>query len=307
MTMNKIHGFNLDMLRLCYEAEEPQLLDYFTSFNVGEKIDLYYFYLVRIEGKYYDYVYNICYEEQGQNKLFGELRFGLNKGSAEANTHINGNRKVWLSVHNRVLYSDELYYLGFISDALGLELHNITTLDIALDMSKNIPQYLRRLIKDKSLGVILNGKRIKDRTQDRPEILYIRSGSLDTEKYLTVNIKEKKAINDKSKGRTLTAYNKLAEIANSSAKKYISDKYEQPKKIYRLEVHLNNEEIKDYIKRTCTELNINTVFDINFLYNMYIDTLNHIIRFDYEGKKITWENIIDGVITTTPANIHKKR
>lgn len=307
MTMNKIHGFNIDMLRLCFEAEEPQLLDCFTTYNVGEKIDLYYFYLVRIDGKYYDYVYNICYEEQGENKLFGELRFGINKGNDEANTHINGNRKVWLSVNNRVLYTDELYYIDFISDMLGLELHNITTLDITLDMSKNIPQYLRRLIKDKSLGVILNGKRIKDRTQDRPEILYIRSGNLNKEKYLTVNIKEKKAINDKSKGRTLTAYNKLAEIANSSCKNYISDKYEQPKKIYRLEVHLNNEEIKNYIERTRTELNINTIFNINFIYSLYIDTLNHIIRFEYEGKKITWENIIDGVITTTPTNRRKKR
>lgn len=305
--MNKIHGFNIDMLRLCYEAEQPQLLDYFTSFNIGEKIDLYYFYLIRIDGKYYDYVYNICYEEAGQNKLFGELRFGLNRGKDEANTHINGKRKVWLSVNNRVLYTDELYYIDFISDMLGLELHNITSLDICLDMSKNIPQYLRRLIKDKSLCVILNGKRIKDRQADRPEIIYIRSGNLNKEKYLTVNIKEKKAINDKSKGRTLTAYNKLAEIANSSGKNYINDKYKQPPKIYRLEVHLNNEEIKNYIERTRTELNINTIFNINFIYSLYIDTLNHIIRFEHEGKKITWENIIDGVITTTPTNTPKKR
>lgn len=194
-------------------------------------------------------------------------------------------RKVWLSVNNRVLYTDELYYIDFISDMLGLELHNITSLDICLDMSKNIPQYLRRLIKDKSLCVILNGKSIKDRQADRPEIIYIRSGNLNKEKYLTVNIKEKKAINDKSKGRTLTAYNKLAEIANSSGKNYINDKYKQPPKIYRLEVHLNNEEIKNYIERTRTELNINTIFNINFIYSLYIDTLNHIIRFEHEGKK----------------------
>ncbi len=308
MTMNnRIHGFHLDMLRLCFSAEKPQLLDYFMSYEVGEKIDLYYFYLLRVEGKYYDYVYNICYDEEGKSKLFGELRFGIKRSDEIANSHVNGKRKVWISVNNRVLYSDELLYLDYISDALGLELNNITTIDLALDMTMNFPKYLRRLIRDKNLGVILNGKRIKDRTQDRPEILYIRSGSLNTEKYLTVNIKEKKAIKDKSKGRTLTAYNKLAEIANSSGKKYISDKYEQPKKIYRLEVHLNNEEIKDYIKRTCTELNINTIFNINFLYSLYIDTLNHIIRFDNEGKKITWENIIEGVITTTPTNIHKKR
>ena len=37
--------------------------------------------------------------------------------------------------NNRVLYSDEIYYLDFIEDNLGLELHNITALDLCLDLS----------------------------------------------------------------------------------------------------------------------------------------------------------------------------
>ena len=36
-----------------------------------------------------------------------------------------------------------------------------------------------QLIKDKSVTTILNGKKIKDRDEDRSEIIYTTSGSLD--------------------------------------------------------------------------------------------------------------------------------
>ena len=39
---------------------------------------------------------------------------------------------------NRVLYSDEIYYLDFIEDNLGLELHTITALDLCLDLSCDV-------------------------------------------------------------------------------------------------------------------------------------------------------------------------
>lgn len=162
--------------------------------------------------------------------------------------------KAWISISNRVLYTDEIYYLDFIESNLGLELHNITTLDLCLDMSIDIARLMRRLIRNPQITTILNGKRIIDRKQDRPEITYTSSGNMDKDKYLTVNIKQKKAIKDKSKGSTLIAYDKKTEIANSSDKRYIDDYYDNPSKLHRLEVHLNNEEIKDYITRTRHEL-----------------------------------------------------
>ena len=56
MPMNKIHGFQIDMLRLCFEVECPELLDHFATFDPGEAIDLYDFYLLRIDGKHFEYV-----------------------------------------------------------------------------------------------------------------------------------------------------------------------------------------------------------------------------------------------------------
>lgn len=210
--------------------------------------------------------------------------------------------KAWISISNRVLYTDEIYYLDFIESNLGLELHNITTLDLCLDMSIDIARLMRRLIRNPQITTILNGKRIIDRKQDRPEITYTSSGNMDKDKYLTVNIKQKKAIKDKSKGSTLIAYDKKTEIANSSDKRYIDDYYDNPSKLHRLEVHLNNEEIKDYITRTRHELSFYSLIDKKFLSKLFGYTLNSLIRFEKEEKPIDWADLLSEGYTPPPAN-----
>ncbi|MBQ9655825.1 MAG: hypothetical protein IJV38_07355 [Prevotella sp.] len=306
--MNRIFRFGIDMLRLCFEIEEPNIIDYLAKLEPAEKADFYDFYLLRIEGKHFEYVFEIRYDDLGEDKLFGELRFGINKNEDEANTHTNGKRKAWISISNRVLYTtEEMHYLEYIADVLHLELHNITSLDLCLDMSMNIARYLRRLIRCKDMTVILNGKRVTDRKADRPEIIYTMSGNLDRDKYLTVNIKQKKAIKDKSRGSTLAAYDKRAEIANSSSKEYISDLYGWPSKLHRLEVHLNNDEIKDYFNKTGEELNIGTIFNQQFLFRLFFSTLESLIRFERGGKKLDWWAVLEGGITTTPATKEKEK
>ena len=210
--------------------------------------------------------------------------------------------KAWISISNRVLYTDEIYYLDFIESNLGLELHNITTLDLCLDMSIDIARLMRRLIRNPQITTILNGKRIIDRKQDRPEITYTSSGNMDKDKYLTVNIKQKKAIKDKSKGSTLIAYDKKTEIANSSDKRYIDDYYDNPSKLHRLEVHLNNEEIKDFITRTRHELSFYSLIDKKFLSKLFGYTLNSLIRFEKEEKPIDWADLLSEGYNTPPAN-----
>ena len=262
--MNKIYGLQIDALRLCYEITDPYNIDIVRTSDIGEEADFMYFYLRRIEGKHFKFVYEIRYNDAGIDKLFGELRLGINDDKEENNRHSNGLSKAWISIDNRVLYSDEIYNLGFIENNLGLELHNITTLDLCLDLSNNIAQTIRKLIRNKKITTFLNTKEIVDRSQDRPEITYISSGDMDRDKYLTVCIKQKKAIKDKSRGSTLTAYNKKAEIANSSSKKYIEEFYGNPDKLYRLEVHLNNDEVKEYLNRTRQELSFHSLVAVSY-------------------------------------------
>ena len=296
------------MLRLCFEVDNKELFDELTTCNVGEVYHFYEFDLVRIEGKHFEYVFEIRYYEYENYRLFGELKYGFNHNDEDGNTHINGKRKAWISVANRVLYTtDEIHYLGYIADSLCLSLHNITTIDLALDMSLNISRYLRRLIRCKSFDVILNGRKILDRKEDRPEIVYSMSGNLDRDKYLTTNIKQKKAINDKTRGCSLTAYNKCAEIDNRSNKDYIKEWYGNPKRLYRLEVHLNNDEIKDYLNKKHIDLDIGMLYDENVLFGLFYDTLKRLIRFQLNGKTIEWFDILEGVITTPPANGKKTK
>ena len=57
---------------------------------------------------------------------------------------------------------------------------------------------------------------------------------------------QKKAITNKCDGITIQAYDKKAEIENKSNKRYILDYYGNPKHLYRLEVRLHYQELKDY-------------------------------------------------------------
>lgn len=298
--MNKIYGLQIDALRLCYEITDPHNIGILRTTEVGEETDFFYFYLKRIEGKHFKYVYEIRYNDMGIEKLFGELRLGINDDKEENNRHSNGLSKAWISIDNRVLYNNEVYYLGFIEDNLGLELHNITTLDLCLDLSNNIARMIRKLIRNKQITTFLNGKEVIDRSQDRREITYTFSGDMDKDKYLTINIKQKKAIKDKSRGSTLIAYDKKAEIANSSGKKYIEEFYGNPDKLHRLEVHLNNDEVKEYLNRTKQELSFYSLIDGKFLLRLFEQTLNSLIRFEYNAQKLDWIDLLLGVITTTP-------
>ena len=145
----------------------------------GEVYDLYEFQLVRVEGRYYDNVYTITYMDDDTEVEFGQLKFNISQKTKADNLHENGNPKVWISLNNQTLYTSDQYHLEFIATKLGLEPHNVTTIDICKDTPFNVGKSVRKLIKDKTVTTILNGKRIKDRDEDRPEISYKTSGSLN--------------------------------------------------------------------------------------------------------------------------------
>lgn len=91
--MNKIYDLNIDMLRLCYEIKEPNNINIIKTKEVGEEIDFMYFYLRRIEGKHFKFVCEIRYNDMGKDKLFGELRLGINDDEEASNIHTNGYNK----------------------------------------------------------------------------------------------------------------------------------------------------------------------------------------------------------------------
>ena len=281
----------IDAFTVCCQVENSVLFEKIASLQFGEVMEFEDFTLTRIDGRYYNYVNSITYNDCGDIKTFGQLKFGLNNGNDEA--HDNGKPKAWITVDNVALYSQAISYLGYICEILHLNVHNFTTIDLCKDTPFDVSRTLHRLYRNKNITTILNGKRITNRDEDRPEISRTLSGSLNKDKYQTIYVKQRNAIRDKSAGVTLKTYDKLAEIRNASEKEYILDYYNNPTKLYRTEVHLNNAEIKEYLLSHNIDLNP-YMMDNAVLEAMFFDYLNRVIRFQDGKEQITWEQLLGG-------------
>ena len=283
----------LDAVTLCYEVVHPYYYEQLCALDYGECLEMEDFRLYRAEGRYYDNVYVIKLDNGIRDIEWGVLKFNLARGDEQSNTHNNGNRKVWFSLNNQTLYSKDTYFLTYIEQRLGLEFHNVTSLDLCLDTPFSISPFVKKYLHNKDVNTILNGKRITDRDEDRPEISYTYSGSLNKQdKYKTVNIKQRKAIKDKSNGITVQIYDKAAEISNASDKQYILDYYGSPKKLYRTEVHLNAEDIKNYIERRDIQYTPLILFDEAELETMFFHFLGSVIRFRSRKIDASWERLL---------------
>lgn len=282
----------LDALTVCFEVENRYHYNNLMDIDYGDYYDMGEYYLLRIEGRYFDNVYLILIKDIDRIIEFGQLKFNIGNATTNDNKHKNGNLKAWITVSNQCLYNNELCNLDYIATQLGLIPHNVTTLDLCLDTPFCVSKFIKKLIKDKTITTILNGKVIRDRGKDCPEITYTISGSLNkTDKYLTVNVKQKNAIKDKNRGVTLTLYDKLAEVKNSSGKDYILNYYGNPNKLYRTEVHLNNSEIKDYLDSRGLFFNYYMI-DEELLEEIFFHHLNSVIRFKYGKQDIKWEYLL---------------
>lgn len=283
----------IDALTLCYEVEHTYYYEQLTNLNYGECFDMGEFNLYRIGGRYYDNVYAIRLWNGSQEIEWGYLKCNLARGDERSNTHTNGSRKMWISLNNATLYTEDFHYLSYIEQRLGLVFHNVTSLDLALDTSFSISSLIKTYLHSKDVTTILNGKRITDRDEDRAEISYTTSGSLNKQdKYKTVNIKQRNAIKDKSRGITVLTYDKAAEISNASDKQYILDFYGNPKKLYRTEVHLNAEDIKNYVERLGISYTPLILFDEAILEGMFFHYIGSVIRFQSRKINVSWEHLL---------------
>lgn len=283
----------IDALTLCYEVEHTYYYDKLSTFDYGECLDMNEFRLYRTDGRYYDNVYVIRLWNGTRDIEWGYLKFNLARGDKDSNTHTNGKRKVWMSLNNETLYTDDFHFLTYIEQRLGLEFHNVTSLDLCLDTPFSVSPLVKAYLHNKDVTTILNGKRIIDRDEDRPEISYTNSGSLNKQdKYKTVNIKQRNAIKDKSNGITVQTYDKVAEISNASDKQYILEHYGNPTRLYRTEVHLNADDIKNYVERRGIQYTPLILFDEATLEDMFFHFLGSVIRFQSSKMDVSWEHLL---------------
>ena len=282
----------IDALTICGESSNDEMLAELAALEIGDFKWIGDCQLFRQKGRYYDYCFEILLTPPNQQRFkFGTLNFGFRNTDEESNVWPDGGHKVWIKIENRQLYTDT--YVNTLHDvmsSLSINFHNITTLDLCHDTNFNVSLAVKRRIRNKETTVILNGKVCKDREADRDELDYNYSGSLNRDKYKTVYIKQKKAIKDKTKGVTVTCYDKLKEIKKSQ-KQYILDYYHNPVKLFRVEVHLNNEQIKQYLSLNNIGCGLE-VLEPKEREQMFFDFLNRVIRFKKNQENIDWQRIL---------------
>ena len=198
-----------------------------------------------------------------------------------------------LKIYNHVLYSDilaEVVRLPFLLGN-GIKFNNFSELHIALDTQQNIPSLIKKMLRDKSITTLINRKVIEERDEIIQGVFFEYSTTLNRLKYPSITLKQKKA--HKDKGAEIQAYNKLAEIRNQSGKFYILKHYGNPKKLYRLEVRLPYQPIKDYHVKKGIEEDMNLIFDKEKLLEMFLFYLNSVVSFrDRSRKKIPWKTLL---------------
>ena len=282
---------SIDKLKLCYTLQENsplfELME--TPLNVYE-LPHWDFRLERTEGKYYDYIYKIIYLERTSNssnseydmQCFGTLRWGL---KADKDGEMSGF--VWIEMENKQLYlnynyniHNRLVYLEYIEGMLGLKFHNLTRLDLACDDKKNQSKRLIRAIRDEALIPIVNGTKVTDRDKFLEDILYIGVGSCRRIKEYSLIVQQKNG------DLRLSAYNKKREIESNSGKHYIAEANGNPNYLFRLEVRVNGDTLREYFQHLGIEYNPMLFCNEDFLWRLFLDFSNRVLRFQtVKGKQ----------------------
>lgn len=278
------HGkFVIDELRICYIAEVSDLKQ-LNKVEIGGSVTIGKYTLYRIVNDRFGYYFDVCADGQ----QVAVLKYGLHTDKDDDILH------VYYKVLNPILYSPDVFreVLRF-PETIGFVFNNFTEVHIAFDTSKNLPSLIKKLMRNKEITTIINGKAIKDRKPILREVYFEYSTSLDRLKYPTITISQKKALDYKGDGITVQAYNKTAEVENDSEKWYILNYHGNPQRLYRLEVRLPYQELKDYFINREIAPAPAIIMEQERLADMFLYHLSAVIRFSDGRTKIQWKDLLN--------------
>lgn len=274
----------LDELRICYTAE-PVFLDYLSEVDFGEWKNFDEFSLFRVVSRHFHYAFDVVYNGCKNRSKVATIRFGHYAGQEQS-------PYVYFRIENEVLYNQEILKITLtLPDLLGMSFVHYTSIDLARDFKFDVVKRIRKTAKDDAIKVIVNGKVI-DKEKDVAEGMFVFSLNFKKLSNPTISIKQAKAVKDKTKGLTLCGYNKAKEIETVSNKDYIKEFYGSPKTLHRLEIHQNNEEIKDFCNSHSIVQDIALIFNQDFLDEMYNAHLSSLLRFTRCRTKLDWQDIL---------------
>ena len=269
----------IDNLVVCFLASPDRLeeLRY-----IQQSASFFNFRMFRAEGPFHRHFFTLYTDDYQQ---LGNLYF--DRYASQGN-----ELYVWLKVENSCLY-DRSYMdiIDMIMRQFDFEFHGITSLDLARDFDYNVASRIRVLMRREDLAVVINGREVKKRDETLTTVFRICGMSLARDGVKGLTIKQAKAAKNKHRGITLDCYDKAEEIRNASGKKYISDFYGGRKRLYRLELRMNSEQIKRAAENTGFPysrdlLEWQTALDAIFIY-----ALQSVLRFRKGRKVQQWEDI----------------
>jgi hypothetical protein len=271
----------IDELRLCFNAE-PEFIEVLSSLAIGERVHFNKFSVIRTIGQHFKHYFSLLNEHKDSVAVIYFGRYG-----DDDDTHL------WLKIDNEILYNQHnlKFLLLDILATFPIEFNNITRLALAIDSKKNYVTTIKRMFRDENIKTIINGKRVKDRRKVLSEITYIHQASLERMKHPSLTICQAEATKNKAKGIVVQAYNKKAELCKSQ-KEYISEYYNHPKTLHRLEVRLNYNEIRDYYSKIGKKPFIMDILDTTLFTNIYYYHLGSVLRFSRRRRPIPWQEIL---------------
>ena len=272
----------VDELKICYTAT-PDDLNELMSIEIGSSMELFGYRFCRAISDRFRYYFEVWENDE----QVAWLKYGLYT-DLSTEKHF-----IYFKINNQVLYNpDQLNVILELPEKFGFVFNNYTAIDLALDSNVNFTSLIKRMIRNKAVTTIINGKAIKDRKQVLQGVSFQYSTSLDRLKHAAITIKQKKAISNKKNGIVVQAYDKKAEVEQNSEKRYILDFYGQPKRLYRLEVRLHYQELKDYFSKITGEPIIKTMSDQDLLQDLFYYHLSAVLRFTQGRKKLDWLTLI---------------
>ena len=261
--VSKKYSINTDKLKLCYRLpEEYDLFNYIvehsgiadlneedvqwktqdTKVYFGAE-DFYFSVIEFARNENNEVIKILCAVMLPDHCKLGDLE--ISKTSFVGKSFFTFTNKSLYTISSRV-YGEKhnnIVYLQYIADCLGLSLNNVTTIEIAVDTNFNFQRKVQSNITDSTKEMYVNGKKIKDMNTRLKNYFEVKGRTRQhTDKYPTIMVKQ-------ADGLQLKIYNKSVEMQENEMGKleYIPQWNEfGDGQIYRAEITATREDVKDF-------------------------------------------------------------
>lgn len=302
------YNYNIDYLKLCLNTPS----DFFTE--LAQQVDgapIFYhnfFLFITDNGRGKDNdktpikitadLYLDEQNEQGKNVKIGTFSF-FNSSKYDGRS--------FFEFDNEILYKPLTYKMGYLScfnyilETMGLEINNLTKIDISLDTTRHAEKDILTKIKDKNAEMIYKGKLVADDELLEDFGEFFQRKRSKRERNPTLYFQHKKA-----DGLSMKIYDKTKEIEQKSGKEYINESNAFGKaQTHRIEISIKNEEFKKFLAHLvadggATEEELECLSNyqlstlINFLPQIFAYTTEKLLYFRCDGRKVTLADIAMG-------------